>query len=100
MNYHPNFVQAANILGSVKEKVVEGKESAAEKVTLLKEATVEKVNSVKELRLADKLDAILRDHDGDHDDALTGGDLAWPWLFWQGRAGRVTGFELKLDFHW
>ena len=40
-------------MGSVKEKVVEGKESAAEKVTLLKEATVEKVNSVKELRLAD-----------------------------------------------
>ena len=41
-------MQATNIWGSVKEKVVEGKESAAEKVTLLKEATVEKVNSVKE----------------------------------------------------
>ena len=37
-------MQATNIWGSVKEKVVEGKESAAEKVTLLKE----KVNSVKE----------------------------------------------------
>merc|ERR1719209_1367844 len=40
--------QAANIWGSVMEKVVEGKESAAEKVTLLKGATVEKVNSMKE----------------------------------------------------
>ena len=45
---HPNIVQAANIWGSVMEKVVEGKESAAEKVTLLKGATVEKVNSMKE----------------------------------------------------
>ena len=45
---HPNIVQAMNIWGSVMEKVVEGKESAAEKVTLLKEATVEKVNSMKE----------------------------------------------------
>ena len=32
----------------MKEKVVEGKESAAEKVTMMKEATVEKVNSMKE----------------------------------------------------
>merc|ERR1712212_1218126 len=32
----------------VKEKVVEGKESAAEKGILLREATVEKVNSMKE----------------------------------------------------
>ena len=45
---HPNIVQAMNIWGSVMEKVVEGKESAAEKVTLLKGATVEKVNSMKE----------------------------------------------------
>ena len=45
---HPNIVQAANIWGSVMEKVVEGKESAAEKVTMMKEATVEKVNSMKE----------------------------------------------------
>ena len=35
MNYNPNLVQAANILGSMKEKVVEGMESAAEKVTLM-----------------------------------------------------------------
>ena len=48
MNHHPNFVQATYIWGTVKEKVVEGKESAAEKVTLLKEVTVEKVNSMKE----------------------------------------------------
>ena len=48
MNHHPNFVQATYIWGTVKEKVVEGKDSAAEKVTLLKEATVEKVNSMKE----------------------------------------------------
>ena len=113
-------MQATNIWGSVKEKVVEGKETAAEKVTLLKEATVEKVKSVKEnvgdaitfesespVRENDafsdapvdnpgnndKLDNILCDPDGDHDDDLAGGDLAWPWLFWQGRAGRVPGFE-------
>ena len=41
-------MQAANIWDTVKEKVVEGKESAAEKVTMMKEATVEKVNSMKE----------------------------------------------------
>ena len=48
MNHHPKLVQATNIWGTVKEKVVEGKESAAEKVILLREATVEKVNSMKE----------------------------------------------------
>ena len=37
-------MQAANIWDTVKEKVVEGKESAAEKVTMMKEATVEKVS--------------------------------------------------------
>ena len=41
-------MQATNIWGTVKERVVEGKESAAEKVILLREATVEKVNSMKE----------------------------------------------------
>ena len=41
-------MQADHIWDTVKEKVVEGKESAAEKVTMMKEATVEKVNSMKE----------------------------------------------------
>ena len=79
----------------MKEKVVEGKESAVEKVSLLKEATVEKVKSLKEnvdaaitfeIEYADpsirendveRFDAILHDPDSNHDDDLTGGDLAW-----------------------
>ena len=96
---------------------MEGKESATEKVTLLKEATVEKVNSMKE-NVNDaiafesdspvrknlmhpgnysKFDGVLDDPDGDHDDDVAGlgGDLVWPWLFWQGPAGRVPGFKNK-----
>ena len=46
--YFTKHVQADHIWDTVKEKVVEGKESAAEKVTMMKEATVEKVNSMKE----------------------------------------------------
>ena len=66
-------MQATNIWGSVKEKVVEGKESAAEKVTLLKEATVEKVNSIKENVDAaitfeiEYADSSIRENDADYD---------------------------------
>ena len=42
------------------------------------------------------------DHDGDHDEyvAGVGGDLAWPWLFWQRRVGRVPGFQYQLNYRW
>ena len=92
---------------SAAEKATLLKEATVEKVTFLKDTAVEKVNSVKEnvgdaitfesespVRESDafsdapvdnpdnndKLDDILCDPDGDHDDDLAGGDLAWSWL--------------------
>ena len=97
-------MQASNTWNLVKEKAVEEKEAAAERVTSLKEAAVEKVNSMKENADDGITNSQVRknsdvfDLGGDHGDHLASvaGDLVWRWLFWQGRAGRVPGFNQKI----